>query len=443
MRDDPRVVLTLLGVTVALLFADQNLMAPNLTQIAVDLGLTPLQRDVQLGGYVSVAFFLCGGVVSLWVGRLADRASRRHMLLWTVLLGEVPCLLTAYVDSFAALFVLRALTGIAIGGAAPLIYSLLGDLVEPDRRPMAVAMILVFGGGGVLMGQVLAAWLGSTWGWRVPFVVVAVPNMLLALVVFAWIREPRRGGRDRGLGSGAGLRWRSLLACPFNSLIFAQGLTGTIPWAVLFIFLHDYLVQDCGYGMGPATVVIASFGLAAIVGVVVSGALGRRLHARGPRAVALACAVTTGLATIPFAILLHLPPSLVVAAPTAALVGLLAAFAGPNLRALLLDRNAPRARGRAIALLTLTDDLGKGLAPALVALLIVPFGRAAAFDIALGGWLISALLMAAMAHVARPRTGDTSPAGATGLTTFSDWRVEVFDPTTYARIGSGGEEQGD
>ena len=402
MNADARRALPLLAATVALLFADQNLMAPNLTQIAADLGLTPLQRDVQLGGYVSLAFFLCGGVVSLLAGRLADRASRRHLLLWTVLLGEVPCLLTAFADSFASLFVLRALTGIAIGGAAPLVYSLLGDLVPPARRPLAVATVVVSVGVGILVGQVLAAALGPHLGWRLPFVLVAVPNMILAFVVFAKVREPQRGAVDGVIAPGAALTWRALLASPFNRLVFAQGLTGTIPWAVLFVFMHDHLVQDRGFGLGAATVVIACFGLAAIGGALAGGIMGDRLYARGPRVVVLACAATTALATIPFALLLHLPPSLASAAPTAVVGGLLAAFAGPNLRALLLDYNAPAARGRAVALLTLTDDLGKGLAPALVAVLIVQLGREVAFDIALAGWLISAGLMLALARAVSP-----------------------------------------
>jgi len=38
------------------LFADQNLMAPNLTQIAHEFGFTDIQRDTKLGGNISFVF---------------------------------------------------------------------------------------------------------------------------------------------------------------------------------------------------------------------------------------------------------------------------------------------------------------------------------------------------------------------------------------------------
>ena len=44
------------------LFADQNLMGPNLTQIATDFGFNVIERDVKLGGEISLVFWLIGGV---------------------------------------------------------------------------------------------------------------------------------------------------------------------------------------------------------------------------------------------------------------------------------------------------------------------------------------------------------------------------------------------
>ena len=115
----------------ALLNADQNLMAPVLSDIAADFGFDarqvprvlqvyclccvsssvcfcsdsahsrhcstcpktccapcPRQRDVYLGGWVSAAFFLVGAPAALLVGYISDRVNRKHLLLWVVLLGE-------------------------------------------------------------------------------------------------------------------------------------------------------------------------------------------------------------------------------------------------------------------------------------------------------------------------------------------------------------------
>jgi len=54
------------------LFADQNLMGPNLTQIADDFGFNSIERDVKLGGEISLVFWLIGGFVTLFFGYFTD-----------------------------------------------------------------------------------------------------------------------------------------------------------------------------------------------------------------------------------------------------------------------------------------------------------------------------------------------------------------------------------
>ena len=55
--------------------------------------------------------------------------------------------------------------------------------------------------------------------------------------------------------------------------------------------------------------------------------------------------------------------------------GMLSSTAGPLNKAMLLNVNEPETRGVALAWQTMTDDLGKGLGPALVAALISALGR--------------------------------------------------------------------
>ena len=52
--------LSLLFMMSFFLFADQNLMGPNLTQIANDFGFDSTQRDIKLGGEISLVFWLIG-----------------------------------------------------------------------------------------------------------------------------------------------------------------------------------------------------------------------------------------------------------------------------------------------------------------------------------------------------------------------------------------------
>ena len=57
--------MTLLGLACLFLFADQNLLAPNLTAIAEEFGFDDLERDVKLGGDIALIFWMLGGVVAM------------------------------------------------------------------------------------------------------------------------------------------------------------------------------------------------------------------------------------------------------------------------------------------------------------------------------------------------------------------------------------------
>lgn len=56
-------------------------------------------------------------------------------------------------------------------------------------------------------------------------------------------------------------------------------------------------------------------------------------------------------------------------------------------RAMIMNVNEPETRGVALALHVVLDDLGKGLGPAIVALLITALGRQLAFSLSIAGWI--------------------------------------------------------
>jgi hypothetical protein len=89
-RERLRMVI-LFSVTAAFLYADQNLMAPNLTAIAQDFGFDDHQRDRMLGGAIAAAFYMVGAPAALLFGWLSDRVNRKRLLFAAVVLGKWPC----------------------------------------------------------------------------------------------------------------------------------------------------------------------------------------------------------------------------------------------------------------------------------------------------------------------------------------------------------------
>ena len=89
-----------------------------------------------------MGFFIVGAPASFLVGLLADTGDRAKIFGWTVFIGETACLLTYFVQSYSQLYICRAVTGFSVGGALPIIYSILGDLFKAEGRQPCVKMIV-------------------------------------------------------------------------------------------------------------------------------------------------------------------------------------------------------------------------------------------------------------------------------------------------------------
>jgi hypothetical protein len=129
--------MSLLMTITCFLFMDQNLMAPNLSDIGRHFNMTDIERDTKLGGEISLSLFIVGAPAAVIVGFYADRVNRKNLYTAVIFFGEVGCLLTYWVEEYWQLFILRALTGIALGGSGPLVASMIGDMYPPEERPRA------------------------------------------------------------------------------------------------------------------------------------------------------------------------------------------------------------------------------------------------------------------------------------------------------------------
>ena len=342
------------------------------------------------------------------MGALTDTFNRRNLFVAVVVLGEAPCLATAWVRTYGGLFATRMLTGISIGGSLPLLYSLVGDLVPPSRRSAVSAGIGIAQGAGVALGQVLAGYLGANGQWRLPFVLVAGPALALALAVLLCVEEPRRGAQEAALGSAdeytEKIKWhkvRNIFRIRTNLLCFAQGIPGCVPWGVMNTFFADYLAQDRGLGVAAATNVVVVFGAGSVLGSIAGGTGGQWLYNRSPGALAVLMAVTTTCGCFPLLYVVNAQP---LAAPAgwAFLAGMLTCVTGTNVRAVIIGVNAPETRGTVFAIFNLMDGLGKGLGPAAVASMIASRGRVYAFNVSLCMWLLCGALLAGIAFTLAP-----------------------------------------
>lgn len=168
-----------------------------------------------------------------------------------------------------------------------------------------------------------------------------------------------------------------------------------------------------------ATGVLLTFGVGNAIGVVLSGFLGHFAYKKDIRAPPLIMGTSLMLGCVPFYFLINNVEgnNVGLASAVTVLSGILVVIPGafmlltllsgglhlllttlyiiltvPLERSILTNVCLPRLRGRANALVSITDDLGKGLGPALVSLLITSFDRQTAFNISLIGWIVGGAL---------------------------------------------------
>lgn len=163
-------------------------MAPNLHAIGDDFNLTDdgegwSNIDLVLGGYLPLFFFALGTPISLFIGPIIDKSHRRNLFVLLIFVAEIPCFLTFFVTEVWQLLLCRAITGISMAGAEPLIYSIMSDMYGKKERTVMASIISIGAGAGLLAGQALAGFMGPVVGWRYPFLVVSLPSMAFASLV--------------------------------------------------------------------------------------------------------------------------------------------------------------------------------------------------------------------------------------------------------------------
>ncbi|TCO40043.1 MFS transporter [Dokdonella fugitiva] len=143
-------------------------------------------REFQVGK-TEVAFSLMLTLamrpLGAWLfGRLADRYGRRPVLMVDIVLFAVLEAASAFAPSLAALLVIRALFGIAMGGEWGIGASLAMESIPPKARGAVSGLLQEGYACGYLLGGLVYLLLFDHIGWRGMFVVGALPALLVLYI---------------------------------------------------------------------------------------------------------------------------------------------------------------------------------------------------------------------------------------------------------------------
>jgi predicted MFS family arabinose efflux permease len=169
-------------------YVDRQILSILLQSIKEDLKLS----DSQLGWLTGFAFALFYAVFGIPLARLADRGSRRRIIMVSLAAWSAMTALCGFAQNFVQLMLARI--GVAVGeaGASPPTHSMLADLYPHGKRAVALAIYSCGVPVGILVGLAAGGWINEAFDWRTAFFVVGLPGILLAVVFGLVVREPTR-----------------------------------------------------------------------------------------------------------------------------------------------------------------------------------------------------------------------------------------------------------
>lgn len=390
------------------LLADQRIMSAILPELQQEYGV---QESIL--GWVGSAFILVGSFVSIFFGYFADIFSRKKLLIITVAIGEIPCFLTGiemFTPDFESLVILRILTGIGLGGIFPLTFSLISDYFREEYRAIATGWLSVAWAIGMLVGPGIAGYLTASYGWRLAFILVAIPNFPLILIFALMAGDPPKGQTEKALSGliSKGARYGktikfndfgTIFANKTNLLIFAQGIFGTVPWGILGYWAILFFERQRDLPKEDATTLYLAMGVGITIGAVFWAYVGTALYRRNPRYTLLLCSAGVFIGIIPTTFVYNLAAIdnwLPAFALFSALGGFCIAVPAGNIKAILMNVNRPEHRGSVFAVFNITDHLGQGFGPAIGGILL-PLGFLFTINFAILMWVPCGLLLLAAA----------------------------------------------
>lgn len=192
-HDSANFVLGMLFIVIMLNFIDRQVISILAEPIKQEMGLS----DKQLGLMTGLSFALFYTTLAIPVAVLADRWNRSRIIAIAIAIWSLMTMLCGAAQNFLQLFLARVGVGIGESACSPASHSLISDYFPPERRASAMGIY----GSAVPIGAFIAyaggGWILETFGWRVAFFAAGFPGLLVGLIVWWTIKEPRGAVRLR------------------------------------------------------------------------------------------------------------------------------------------------------------------------------------------------------------------------------------------------------
>lgn len=280
---------------------DRFIISLLIDPIKADLGLT----DVQFGLLQGLAFTLSFTVFGFIFGALADRNDRRKLIYIGITVWSLASAACGLATTFWQMLLARSGLGAGEASLNPSATSMISDLFPRDRQTSAMAVYSVgstIGSGTALMiggaiiywvsglGDIILPVIGPVATWQAVFLIVGLPGVVIAFIVFTFPEPVRRGSLSTKQVKKS---WLAIYRDMYDFIsiyprFFACHYIGfTMGAAVLFgsaAWFPVHMIRSFGWSEGRIGLYLGTIILiSGIIGKLLCGFLVDHLYRRGRR----------------------------------------------------------------------------------------------------------------------------------------------------------------
>lgn len=363
-RSSPSLALGLLTMISTVGFIDR---------IVVNALVEPLKEEFRLSdaeiGLLGFAYAALNIVLGVAIARMAERRRRLSFTVVGTLAWSVAAAACGFVTNWAQLLMARIAVGVGEAVGLPANQSVIADYFPPERRASAMSVLLLSPPLGAFIGLAGGALVAEIWGWRMAFIVTALPGLLLALLVWLFVKEPPRGQYDKVTDDTVppiSAVLRRFAELPSARHLVAGSALASLVGFGLTAFFAALLMRQFGIPLAQAGLyagLIAS--LPASLSVLSGGALADKLAARIPSSYALVPAISLAIAAPLFCFGITRGDLWLLMVMVAASTMLQFMYLGMTFGT-LQNMMHPRMRATANALLNIVFGFAGGIGPVIV-----------------------------------------------------------------------------
>ena len=286
----PRTALALLTTLNLLNYIDRSVLFAVQPLVQTEFHLSNAQV-----GYLTSAFLGFYMVAAPFTGPLADRYSRKRIIVLGAIFWSGLTLLTAFTHTYWELLVRHTLVGIGEATFVTIAPTFVADLFPERERGRIFGVFYLAIPVGTAAGYLLGGKLGPSMGWRFPFYLAAFPGFLLALAIL-FLPEPERGQFDSLKETPERGTLLGLARNPAFWTVTLGMAAGTFSLGGVQVWMPTFLSRARGYSLQAAnelfgTIVVIDGILASLIG----GWLGDRLLPRMKSSYYFVSAISMGL----------------------------------------------------------------------------------------------------------------------------------------------------